>query len=160
MFRSPQSLPSPAATVGDNTSSHSTPQLQGSIPPMSCGRANPAVPKAVGVFCGHRAYSSAGKNPTASAHLLLQSTQHTTHNAQALLTSENVALPIFSRFENILQSVSQSTSYRNKNGARRKCSDLLKLKEQGASELGNEISWPTTPGFSFLNKDSLSSLKN
>lgn len=33
------------------------------------------------------------------------------------------------------------------------------LKSKAAAELGNETSWPTTLGFSFLNKDSLSSLK-
>lgn len=34
------------------------------------------------------------------------------------------------------------------------------LKSEAAAELGNETSWPTTLGFSFLNKDFLSSLKN
>ena len=41
-------------------------------------------------------------------------------DAWALVTLENVALPFFYRFENALQRVSQSTSYRDKDGARRK----------------------------------------
>lgn len=89
------------------------------------------MPKAVGVFCGHRAYSSAGKNRSASALLLLHNTQHTKCSAQALLTSENVysvGLKIFCK------------GYHNPHPIEIKMepeeSDLLKLQEQGSIRTG------------------------
>lgn len=157
MFRSPQSL----ALLPQWVTAPLLRALHSSmLPSLPCHMGGQILhcPK-LGAFYGHRACSSAGKNPTASALLLLlHSTQHAMPRPSSPQKMwpflDSIGLKIFCKgYHNPHPTEIKMEPEESKVA----CSSF---KNKAASELGNETSWPTTLGFSFLNKDSLSSLKN